>query len=163
MELPILAIVAGGFIGDFLVAGALLAGVAMVAAAIAAIVAVVMYARCLRKAVSTSHAWLLNLIASPVVGVALGYVIISMAWGAGQADKAVDQASPLFVVTVLVGLYGFFAAPFHAPILLMTEPGVRGAFLSVPARWTLSYLSFATLGFAWGMVAIGTAQHVVKW
>ena len=136
----------------------------MVAAAIAAIVAVVMYARCLRKAVSTSHAWLLNLIASPVVGVALGYVIISMAWGAGQADKAVDQASPLFVVTVLVGLYGFFAAPF--PRADSVDDRARRSFrvsLSVPARWTLSYLSFATLGFAWGMVAIGTAQHVVKW
>jgi hypothetical protein len=167
MEAPLITIIAGGFIAEFMIGWAVLASVALVAIAIAAVAGTVVYVKCLRDAYETSRAWLANMIISPLLGTALGYLVIALSWNAGQADTHVNEKTPLFVFTVLVGMYGFFVAPFVSPWLLMAGPDkgpaprrsrgrARAARYALPAQvmWALS---------AWGMVALGTTHHLVHW
>jgi hypothetical protein len=160
MEAPLIAIIAGGFLGEFLIGWFVLAGVGLVVLGVISICGLIAYAKCLRAAANTSRSWLVNLIASPLVSVPLGWLILLAAWGPAQADTHVNEKTPLFVFAVIACLYGVFLAPFVSPWLLMAEPGRYG--MPAPLKWFLSYPSFVILGFSYGLVTLGFTHHLVS-
>jgi hypothetical protein len=164
MEAPLIAIIAGGFLGEFLIGWFVLAGVGLVVLGVISICGLIAYAKCLRTAAHTSRAWLVNLVASPLASVPLGWLILLAAWGPAQADTHVNEKTPLFAFTVVACLYGVFLAPFVSPRLLMAEPGGYTRPMRLPAqlKWFLSYPSFIILGFSYGLVTLGFTHHLVS-
>lgn len=161
MEAPLILIIAGGFLGEFFIAWFVLAGVGLIVLGVISICGLIAYVRCLREAAATSRAWLVNLIASPLVSVPLGWLVLLAAWGPAQAETHVNEKTPLFVFTVIACLYGVFLAPFVSPWLLMAEPD-RGYGMPAPLKWFLSYPSFIILGFSYGLVTLGFTHHLVS-
>jgi hypothetical protein len=84
---PVGIIVLGGFAAEALIAAAFLDVIALVGIALAAVIALWMYAGALRKAARTSGSWLANLLLSPVLGAGLGLLAAWLFWTATQTNS----------------------------------------------------------------------------
>lgn len=100
-------------------------------------------------------AFIVNLVFTPLIGMLLGFLITHAAAPAMIADKSEAVSVPL-VLAIIAAVYGTFVAPFLAPKYLLVNHTV----ISTVLAWSVAFLSFICIAYAWGLMAVAIHLHL---